>query len=105
MPKIQTETKEGKTVIFGFDQALGFFFDLYDGTLLEPSASYSTIQDGLMPDELLERISECLSPDKKAQLDEQIESIIDDGLNTMFRESEIVSSRTNFFIVALLNIT
>jgi Restriction endonuclease len=78
--QIVSKTEKDETVIFGYDHALGFFFDKYDtDDYLFPVLELSTIQNDLDQKLLLEQIEKWLTPSEKLRLRNDIEKVIYEG--------------------------
>jgi len=80
VPQVSTQSINGEPILFGYDQAIGFFFDKYDtDNHLFPSVELSTFQNDLGSKELLEQIDRWLEPAEKIRLIQDIENVLNDG--------------------------
>lgn len=81
MSQVVTESKSGEPILFGYDHAIGFFFDKYDpDNHLFPSVELSTFQNDLGREELLEQIDKWLEPAEKTRLKQDIKNVLNDGI-------------------------
>jgi hypothetical protein len=81
MSQISTKSTNEESILFGYDHAIGFFFDKYDlDNHLFPAIELSTFQDDLSREGLLEQIDKWLEPSEKARLKQEIEGVLNDGV-------------------------
>jgi hypothetical protein len=80
LSQVITKSRHGKSVLFGYDHALGFFFDKYNDPFdLYPSLELSTLRDGLTEAQLLDQIDKWLSSSEKLRLQDDIAKVLVEG--------------------------
>lgn len=80
MSQVVTRSKRGKTILFGYDRALGFFFDKYNDPFeLTPSLELSTLRDNLTKVQLSKLIEKWLPSSEKIRLQSDIAQILAEG--------------------------
>ncbi len=81
MSQVATKSINGESILFGYDHAIGFFFDKYDpDNHLFPAIELSTFQNDLDREGLLEQIARWIEASEKARLKQDIENVLNDGV-------------------------
>lgn len=111
MSQVVTKSINGESILFGYDHAIGFFFDKYDpDNHLFPEIELSTFQDDLSREGLLEQIDKWLEASEKTRIKQDIEKVLNDGVlveyliprrKKQYSQSELILPETKREIIQL----
>jgi HJR/Mrr/RecB family endonuclease len=109
--QVVAKSINGESILFGYDHAIGFFFDKYEPeNHLFPAIELSTLQDDLNREGLIEQIDKWLEASEKTRVKQDIENVLNDGLlveylipkhKKQYSQSELILPETKREIIQL----